>query len=255
MFNCSEENSAYFDSGWHHVAMTYDGSETIAGIDIYFDGVLQPNAATGQNLNSSTVSTALMVIGDDRTGDPFHGLLDETRFYNRELTYADVQELYTGIPQPEVSTQEATPYASDSVTLNGYVEEFGDPAIETAGFQYGLDATYGATSTVEGLIESVDFSVVLDTLEPETTYHYRAFGSSSEALVYGADETFTTLRAPLTVEISSCEELQAIDDDGAAYYDTYQLTSDIDCTGVDFAPLEWDTYFMGIFRRNLSSCT
>lgn len=50
-----------------------------------------------------------------------------------------------------------------------------------------------------------------------------------------------------THEITSCEQLQTIDDDDDLYADNYLLANDINCSGIDFTPLYWDQGFQGTF--------
>src|SRR5690606_8796005 len=50
-----------------------------------------------------------------------------------------------------------------------------------------------------------------------------------------------------TIEVGTCEELQAVDEEEDAEYATILLTNDIDCEGIDFEPLFAGHYFGGTF--------
>jgi phosphodiesterase/alkaline phosphatase D-like protein len=76
----------------------------------------------------------------------------------------------------------------------------GDSTVVT--FEYGLDTGYGTIVTanpnpVSGTTDT-PVSVSLNTLLPNTTYHYRVSGTNSFGTSNGADMTFTTLPSPPT---------------------------------------------------------
>ena len=78
-----------------HVAMTYDGSSTAAGLKIYFDDVLQSLTTVNANLNTSILNNDVAAIGAFQNGDlPYEGLIDDARFYNKELTAEEVKDLF-----------------------------------------------------------------------------------------------------------------------------------------------------------------
>lgn len=84
------------DTNWHMVTFTYDGSATPAGVKLYKDGVLQSWTTTHKNTLSATTLTSfpleLGAIGS--TGLPFQGLMDEVGVWNRDLSQAEITELY-----------------------------------------------------------------------------------------------------------------------------------------------------------------
>lgn len=78
------------NSGWHHVALTYDGSH----VTFYVDGVADP--ALGASDSSLTPFTnAVLNIGySDNNLDRFNGDIDEVRIYNYALSASEIWELY-----------------------------------------------------------------------------------------------------------------------------------------------------------------
>ena len=81
------------DDLWHHVALTYDGTQT----DLYVDGAF----VTGSTLTAdgSALNNAASGIGDwDGGGSthPHQGTLDDARIYNRALSAAEIADLYAG---------------------------------------------------------------------------------------------------------------------------------------------------------------
>jgi len=137
-----------------------------------------------------------------------------------------------------------------TTTINAYVETWGNVPT-SVGFVYGttLGGPYTATvtpSTTFNAYQASNFYVVIPGLDDFTTYYYKAFADNGLTLAYSSEGTFDTLRSPITVEVSDCTELEAVDDDEiSSYGDTILLTSNIDCTGVSFAPLWPNYYFSG----------
>src|SRR5262249_10567703 len=80
------------DGLWHHVAGTYDGS-TLA---IYVDGALERSLATPDSIGQNSRSVNIGAFwGGGSPGRFFHGLVDEVSIYDRGLSAAEVQALYT----------------------------------------------------------------------------------------------------------------------------------------------------------------
>ena len=98
----SAYQGSFFASGWHHVAMTYDGSF----VRVYVDG----------SLDSTTPQTGTPTLGSGRWlgigvnggwgSSPFDGQIDEVAIWARPLSDAEINSLYNGgagrsmIPEP-----------------------------------------------------------------------------------------------------------------------------------------------------------
>jgi hypothetical protein len=86
--------------GWQHVAMTYDGSAPPAGkMEFYADGVGYPISIVGPYDSGGTpennaLTLKVGVMGDALT-NPFSGLLDELELFNRVLTGAEIQAIFS----------------------------------------------------------------------------------------------------------------------------------------------------------------
>jgi len=75
------------DGAWHHIAMTYDGGNSVK---LYVDGLLEVSTTK----TYATTSTGNATLGSSTgTREYYHGLLDEVRVYNRELTAAEVESI------------------------------------------------------------------------------------------------------------------------------------------------------------------
>ncbi len=93
-------NVTVADNSWHHLAVTYTGSDGF----IYLDGVAVSLARDdfdpGGPINNSP-EPVLIGCATDATGLVafFDGSIDDVRIYNRALSSAEVSELYS-IPEP-----------------------------------------------------------------------------------------------------------------------------------------------------------
>jgi len=129
---------------------------------------------------------------------------------NGSLDYGGGERQFTTLAEvisPTVTTGDATDITSDSAILHGAVESMG-PASElyvsiemgsTSGGPYDLIFTGPGTFQSPG-----SFSVDASGLTPETTYYYRAAGTSISAYVPpGEEKSFkTTKGAELTISSS-----------------------------------------------------
>ena len=86
---------------WKHVAFTYDGSKTVAGVKIYIDGSEVTSTTTSDLLGSNSItSTANMAIGARAAGAAyFNGKIDEVAIFDTALPptgTGSVEEIYNG---------------------------------------------------------------------------------------------------------------------------------------------------------------
>ncbi len=81
-------------NAWTHITATYDGSGEAGGVSLYINGSFKSPTIHVDNLSSSITGTEDWMIGDDGTSDNTSGIIDDVRFYNRELTAKEVKTLY-----------------------------------------------------------------------------------------------------------------------------------------------------------------
>lgn len=87
---------------WHHIAFTYDGSSTAAGVKIYIDGAQTATSTALDTLGSSIANNTLaeLNLGTRMNGaaHTFIGNLDEIAIFNHVLTGAEMTSVFqTGI--------------------------------------------------------------------------------------------------------------------------------------------------------------
>jgi hypothetical protein len=95
--------STITDGNWHHLVITYDGTQDITGFNLYYDN--SPIAITALNNNTPTdvSSSAEFMLGARGTtssyGVLYDGILDEVAYFNSELSASDISTIYgTGTP-------------------------------------------------------------------------------------------------------------------------------------------------------------
>lgn len=110
------------DGQWHHVAFTYDGSSTAAGVKIYVDGAEAATSVGLDSLGSSIANNtqAGLNIGTRMNGaaHTFSGGIDEVALFDQVLTGAQMSAVYqSGVESvsfPRVT--DTVPLAGQSVT-------------------------------------------------------------------------------------------------------------------------------------------
>jgi len=98
---------------------------------------------------------------------------------------------------PGVSTLPATAVGATNATLNGFAMLNG--ASVNGWFEWGTTTNYGNVTSaqlVDGASGSTSFSQLITGLSSGLTYQFRAVVSNSVALVFGANQSFTTAAAP-----------------------------------------------------------
>jgi hypothetical protein len=121
------------------------------------------------------------------------------RIYNRALSEA---EIASGMhPLPKVETTEAYGVDASEAAFVGTINPLGEET--TYRFEYGLTSAYGRTAPEDPELteevvsgnEAMEVEEPVDTLEPETTYHYRIVGTNGRGTVVGQDQALTTTAA------------------------------------------------------------
>lgn len=119
-------------NGWHHVAVSYDGSSTSNNPVIYVDGVAKSVTRLQSPVGTwiSTGANKLRVLGT--TANSVDGKLENWKIYNRVLSAGEVAELYN----------------SRTVTVNDLGLIFDLYAIGAAGYQEFNGAALAAENTL-----------------------------------------------------------------------------------------------------------
>ncbi len=88
--------SAFSLNTWVHCMVTYDGSSTVAGLNIYVDSALQLKAASTQTLGANSIRNGLMLFfGQTMDGtNSLQGKVADFKVWDRELTDQEVTAEY-----------------------------------------------------------------------------------------------------------------------------------------------------------------
>ncbi len=86
-----QSNEVIDTTTWYHLAVTYDGSETAAGVTLYINGVVVPTTTLYDNISGSIQGTDPTTFGA-RNGsfNWFNGKIDEFRLWSTERTATEV---------------------------------------------------------------------------------------------------------------------------------------------------------------------
>jgi hypothetical protein len=119
-------------------------------------------------------------------------------------TFGSYQTFTTAPPPPSgppaVATGGTSNLTPSSATLAGTVDPSGGAT--SYQFQYGTTAAYGASlpeASAGSVAEAEGVVAGLSGLAPGTAYHYRLVATNAAGTTYGADQTFTTPAAPVSV--------------------------------------------------------
>jgi hypothetical protein len=85
----------YYDGNWHHLVVTYNGSNVAAGIKVYFDNSELTMTVIRNTLTASILNTAICSIASmGGTLIKYTGYIDEAVIYNKVLSPAEVSYRY-----------------------------------------------------------------------------------------------------------------------------------------------------------------
>lgn len=83
----------FYDPGWRHLVLNYDGSGKASGLRVYVNGKLEEMEVLKDNLTGSIRSSAPLEIGGSKVGNPFKGSMDDLRLYRRRLSDQEIEQL------------------------------------------------------------------------------------------------------------------------------------------------------------------
>jgi len=115
---------------WMHLAVTYDGSNTNAGVKFYKNGVLLPNTIVTNSLTGTITNTEPVKIGV-----LCNGLLNIVRWWKTELSQAEITYQFNNrLGIPSQSSNLIFNPDIDASTWNGSEYDIPDLTGITAGY-------------------------------------------------------------------------------------------------------------------------
>jgi pectate lyase len=187
IFKAARSASTYPLNTWHHVAQVV--SKTAGTIKIYVNGALTGMETFDSNTLSRDYGTTPFRIGRAQSYWAADGKVDQVRIYNRDLSDAEVADLYNESSDntpPTISAVVSAP-ASDKSAVMWATNEASNSSVD-----YGPTSGYGSTTPVQS-DPVTSHTVLLTGLAPQQVYHYRvrstdAGGNTS----LSGDRTFST---------------------------------------------------------------
>lgn len=90
-------DATFNDGVWHHFAATYAGTSLASGMKIYIDGSSEALTTDFNTLSATILNGTSANLGARNSSDnPFIGNLDECAIYDKELSAAEVTQIYNG---------------------------------------------------------------------------------------------------------------------------------------------------------------
>lgn len=88
--------TGYADNTWRHAVISIQASGLVENVTLYINGSsVSPSATTGTGTAINTTGSTTFYVGYDFAGSGFwNGSIDDFRAYSRQLSGADVTELY-----------------------------------------------------------------------------------------------------------------------------------------------------------------
>ncbi|MFO0955384.1 MAG: 6-bladed beta-propeller [Candidatus Saccharibacteria bacterium] len=205
------DESGTFITKWGQQTMSAGGFDFVVGLTMNNQGQLILSDTTYNRIQIFTQTT--------NSGDFSANIADldcnATYHYhayainNEAVTYGDDATFTTSAcpSLPVINTGSATRENSQgtSARIKYMVTDEGNE-IPSTGVEYGLDNSYGATSTGSYYGVNTDSNAYLYDLTCGTTYHYRAYAENSAGRAYGEDRTFT-LPCPEQTDLSLTAKL------------------------------------------------
>ena len=119
------------------------------------------------------------------------GALLGSNFWCTRCTQVYVEVTYTALALPTTTTQAATAIVATQANLNGTLVNDGGAAC-SCGFEWGLTIAYGNITPTQSRTTGQTFAETITGLDPNKTYHFKAFATNATGTSYGSDQSFTT---------------------------------------------------------------
>jgi hypothetical protein len=178
---------------WTHVTIVAGLTDT----KFYLNGTLAQAAGPfemGTGVTANTVIGGTGEKGPLGDNDPFKGMIDEVRIYDRALSIAEVEQVYrfAGDSTPPVITNvSASGLTAAGATITWTTDELADGQVDS-----GTTTSYGQNTPLNPLM-ALDHSFGLSGLSASTMYHFSVKSKDAAGNVATSkDFTFTTLAPP-----------------------------------------------------------
>jgi hypothetical protein len=237
---------------WNHVVMTYNGTSSPSGINIYINGVKKSAVALYNNLSGTIVNNARTLrVGGRGWGSGsnyFNGKLDEVRVYNRVLSSEEISasynntanRLYHNFTNLDKGNYPYTAYAIDA---------FGNLAKNSRSVRkLGGDIYANRTWFMEGGIAGIygmNFNAN-DTLKLDITLNGSSIGGYPKNVTTNSGGNFTDYWIIPEIQATDSYWVSAASYNESNFNGTFKLTIN-DYTNLTFSKIKEDGTYSAIF--------
>ncbi len=171
-----------------------NGGSAITQVGVFWSTSEEPNVAGDKISITDNVPQSGNFSGD------LSNLTPNTTYYVQAYavnsvgtTYGAVKNFTTGINLPVLSTNAVSNITAASATCGGNISDNGGGTISERGICWSTNPGPTTSNThITYNEDKADFSIVLDNLNPNTTYFIRAYAINEAGTAYGNEENFTT---------------------------------------------------------------
>ena len=152
-------------TGWNHFVGIANGTQ----LRLYKNGILVASSATAHNIIPTSGIPVFIGRRSDASNYYFKGAIDELRLYNRELSVAEIQNLYTSGAQKINASQNRTSTSLDTGlvgmwSFNG-ADINGTTAYDRSGSGNNGTLTNGPVPTIGKVGQALSFDGVDDNVD------------------------------------------------------------------------------------------
>jgi len=153
---------------WHHIAVSYDGSQKASGLRIFFDGRLMTNEVRRDSLKGSIANEEPLRIGRRDSGLGFYGLIDEVRLVPSALDLETMNNWFWGERiRGIIETKEEKRHIADAeMLLDYYIDRFANVPV-----QKSRRALQMSQKNEKALRDSIPTTLVMQDMDKPRAAH------------------------------------------------------------------------------------
>lgn len=193
------------DGNWHQIIGAYNSAN--ATLRLYVDGILEDE---NTSVGSMTAGNNVMRIGENGGfGEQFIGFLDEVRIWNRELSQAEVTELYNSGDGRQLSYITGSTPPTYNLTLSVSPAGYGSATDNTNTGPYEQGSTINVTAAPASGYRFVNWTVGGTEVSTQATFNYTMPGE--DTILVANFEIIPVYSSFLYTHFIEDEEIQPFD--------------------------------------------